>query len=229
MIAKIGKALFESLEKTTFKEVEMANKFKIKLKVTSFELEIEGSREDVPFMTQAVGQQMSGLLIPASNIVEGEIIENKDLPQLPSEAKPKSRKKRSSRQYSQISTNSTLNGKGKASALDWKHDPSKWGNPQQDWSTTDKSMWLLYVVHRETEVLELTGSEISTTFNKHFRQSGQISTGQINRDLGRAKGKKPALVSENTTKNPSAWFLTTEGEKCVQQLIAQARGQIQNN
>ncbi|MEH2257179.1 hypothetical protein [Nostoc sp.] len=70
----------------------MANKFKIKLKVTGFELEVEGSREDVPFMAQAVGQQMSGLLIPASNIVEGEIIENKDLPQLASEAKPKTRK-----------------------------------------------------------------------------------------------------------------------------------------
>ncbi|MEH1905181.1 MAG: hypothetical protein V7L04_28335 [Nostoc sp.] len=207
----------------------MANKFKIKLKLTGFELEIEGSREDVPFMAQAVGQQMSGLLLPASNIVEGEIIENKDLPQLASEAKPKSRKKRSSRQYSQTSTNSTLNGKAKALAVDWKHDPSKWGNPQQDWSTTDKSMWLLYVVQIEAEVLELTGSEISTTFNKHFRQSGQISTSQINRDLGRAKGKKPALVSDNATKSPSAWFLTTEGEKCVQQLIAQARGQIQND
>lgn len=203
----------------------MANKFKIKLKVTGFELEIEGNREDVPLMAQAVGQQMSGLLTPASNIVEGEIIENNDLPQLSSEAKPKARKKRSSRQYSQTSTTSTLNGKGKAVALDWKHEPLKWGTPQQEWSTADKSIWLLYVVSKEVSVSELTGNEISTTFNKHFRQSGQIKTGQINRDLGKAKGKKPALVSENTTKNPPAWFLTHEGEKCVQELIVQAGGQ----
>ena len=206
----------------------MANKFKIKMKLTGFELEIEGSREDVPLMAQAVGQQISSLLTPASNIVEGEIIENNDLPQLPSEAKPKTRKKRSSRQSSQNSTNSTLNGKGKTEAIDWKHNPTNWGNPQQDWSTTDKSIWLLYVVHKETQVAELTGSEISKTFNKHFRQSGQITTGQINRDLGRAKGKRPALVSEDTTKNPPAWFLTSEGKKVAQDLIVKSGGQIQN-
>lgn len=202
----------------------MGNKFKIKLKLTGFELEIEGSREDVPLMAQAVGQQMTGLLTPASNVVEGEILEQKDLPQLPSEAKPKARKKRSSRQYSQTSANSTLNGKSKAQALDWKHDPSKWGIPQQDWSTTDKSIWLLYVVSQEGIVSELAGNQISTTFNKHFRQSKEITTGEINGDLGKAKVKTPALVAENTTNNPSAWYLTYEGEKRALELITQALG-----
>jgi hypothetical protein len=38
----------------------VANKFKIKLEVAGFKLELEGSRDDVPLMAQAVGQQMSG-------------------------------------------------------------------------------------------------------------------------------------------------------------------------
>jgi hypothetical protein len=207
----------------------MANKFKIKLKVTGFELEIEGSREDVPLMAQAVGQQMSGLLTPASNIVEGEIIDTPGLPQAISEPAPKTRRKRAHRQSSHTSANSISNGKNKPVAIDWKHDPSKWGTPQQGWSTADKSIWLLYVVSKEVSISQLTGGRISVTFNKHFRQSGQINTSQINRDLGRAKSKKPSLVAEDTTKEPSEWFLILEGNKRAEELIAEARGQVHNN
>lgn len=209
----------------------MANKFKIKLKVTGFELEIEDSRDDVPLMAQAVGQQMSGLLLPASSVVEGEMIEDKSLPQPTPEPQLKPRKKRSNRQHSSTSTNSTQNGKNKTSAIDWKHDPLKWGTPQQDWTTANKSIWLLYVVSKEANVPELTGSEISATFNKHFRQSGQIQAGQINRDLGQSKGAKgkPALISENAIKSPSTWYLTHEGEKRAQELVVKAIGQNGNN
>lgn len=56
----------------------MGSKFKIKFKVEKLELEIEGNREDVPLITQALGQQVSGLLAPASDIVQGEITENYD-------------------------------------------------------------------------------------------------------------------------------------------------------
>jgi Tfp pilus assembly major pilin PilA len=161
----------------------VSNKFKIKLKVTGFELEIEGNREDVPLMAQAVGQQMSGFLIPASGIVEGEIIEDKTLPQATIESQSKPQKKQTNRRRSTTSTKSASNSKKTADAIDWKHNPMKWGSPQQDWTAADKSIWLLYVVSKESNISELTGSEVSTTFNKHFRQSGQIKTGQINRDL----------------------------------------------
>ena len=205
----------------------MANKFKIKMKVTGFELEVEGSREDVPLMAQAVGQQMSGLLLPASGIVEGEIIDDKSLPQATLESQPKPRKKQTNRRRSKTSTKSTPSSKNPTVALDWKHNPNKWGFPQQDWTTADKSIWLLYVVSKEASTTELTGSEISATFNKHFRQSGQIKTGYINRDLGKAKGAngKTALVSEDATKSPSAWFLNQEGEKRAQELVTKALGQ----
>lgn len=136
----------------------MANKFKIKLKLTSFELEIEGSREDVPLMAQAVGQQMSGLLLPASGIVEGEIVEDKSLPQAPPEPQPKPRRKPASRRRSTASTSLTSNGKNLVvAAVDWRHDPSKWGNPQQDWTTADKSIWLLYVISKELASLNCQG------------------------------------------------------------------------
>lgn len=201
----------------------MASKFKIKLKVTGFELEIEGNREDVPLMAQAVGQQMSGLLSPASGIVEGEIIEGRSLPQPAVELQSTPSKKRANRRRSTTSAKSTAGKQGQAVAIDWKHDSSKWGSPQQDWSTSDKSIWLLYVVSKEASVSELTGGEISVTFNKHFRQSGQIRTSHINRDLGRLKGikGKPALAGENTSKTPSTWFLTHEGNKRAQELIAE--------
>ncbi len=207
----------------------MGSKFKIKFKVEKLELEIEGNREDVPLITQALGQQVSGLLAPASDIVQGEITENYDLPQLSSEEKPKTRRKSSIRQPSQKSTSSISNVKSKETAVDWKHNSSKWGNPQQSWSTIKKSIWLLYVVLKETAISEISGRMISATFNKHFRQSGEIRTGQINRDLGKAKGEKPALISENTIKTPSAWYLTIEGEKRAKALISEALGKIQSN
>jgi hypothetical protein len=209
-----------------FKEGKMAQKFKIKLKVTGFELEVEGSRDDVPLMAQAVGQQMSGLLIPAASIVEGEIVEDKNSspPSIESQLKP--RKKKSPRQHSTTSSVQASNGKSGAIAVDWRHDPSKWGTPQQEWSTANKSIWLLYVVSKEASLTELNGSEIAETFNKHFRQSGAIRTGQVNRDLGQSKGAKgkPAMIAENTTKRPSGWYLTQEGEKFAQELVTKALG-----
>jgi hypothetical protein len=177
-------------------------------------------------MAQAVGQQISGLITPASNIVEGEIVEQKDLPQLASETQPKTRKKRSSRNGSNSSTTSTSNRRNQAVAIDWRHDPSRWGSPQQMWSTAEKSIWLLYVVKQETETSELPASQIAATFNKHFRQAGQINASQISRDLGRAKNKRPSLVAENTTTTPSAWYLTDTGIKRAEELVNQALGQV---
>jgi hypothetical protein len=169
--------------------------------------------------------------MPAASIVEGEIVEDKNLPQTPAEAQAKPRKKRSGRQNPQKPSVSSSNGKIQAAAIDWKQDPSKLGAPQQDWTTATKSIWLLYVVSQEASILELTGGEIAATFNKHFRQSGEIKTGQVNRDLGQLKGLKgqPALVAEDTTKTPSAWSLTQEGERRALDLVAEALGQSRNN
>jgi hypothetical protein len=109
--------------------------------------------------------------------------------------------------------------------IDWRHDPSKWGSPQQGWVTSDKAIWLLYVVSKEVNVSELNARVITNTFNKHFRQAGQLFVGNINRDLGKLKGRSPAVIAEDTIKDPPAWFLTDAGIKHAQGLIAQSIGQ----
>jgi hypothetical protein len=47
------------------------SKFTAKLKLTGLELEIEGSRDDVPLITSGVAARLAGAMMPAANIVEG--------------------------------------------------------------------------------------------------------------------------------------------------------------
>ena len=121
------------------------SKFKVRLKLQGLELEVEGNRDDVPLIADSVAEQVAGLLKPASNIVEGEIVTDGRRPQSveseTSETKTKrARKKRQSQ--------TPLGSNSKEEAVDWTHDPSKWGVPKQKWSTADKSLWILYVVEK---------------------------------------------------------------------------------
>ena len=45
-------------------------KFRIRLKVQGFELEVDGEREDIPAITAAVQQQLTGLVTPAESIAD---------------------------------------------------------------------------------------------------------------------------------------------------------------
>jgi hypothetical protein len=51
--------------------IGMSSKFKITLKLQGFELQVEGSREDIPMLTKNVSAQLAGMLMPATNMVEG--------------------------------------------------------------------------------------------------------------------------------------------------------------
>ena len=204
------------------------NKFKIHLKIEGLELSVEGSRDDVSQMTQAVSQQLSGLLSPAAEVVEGEVVDRTSLPAAPnlpalSAATPPKKKRKSSTTKPSTSSSTTQ----VTEAVDWKHDTAKWGSPQQGWTTADKAVWLLFVHKQEMQLDELSGKVIAATFNKHFKQSGTIQTGTTNRDLGKLKTAnkdRSALISENTTVTPSNWFLTTEGDRYATDLVAKARG-----
>lgn len=204
------------------------SKFKIRMKLQGFELEIEGSREDMPLIAENLGQQFVGLLQPAGAIIEGESLElNKqnrpatDYLEKGSGSAVAKRKPRK-RTATAASTGEELGEE----AVDWKHDSSKYGTPKQDWSTADKSVWLLYVVKAETGQAELSATRITKTFNKHFRQAKQILNFNVQRDLGKLKVKKGAatLVGEDTTKSPAGWFLTESGEKKALELIQSALG-----
>jgi hypothetical protein len=203
----------------------VASKFKIKMKLTGFELEIEGNREDVPLMAQAVGKQMSSFLAPASSVIEGEIIEV-DSPSRTQGTAPfkeaaliegKTQKKRSS--PSKNRSAQTSNTTQATSDYNWSHSVESWGYPRQEWSTFDKSVWLLYVVSQELSVTEMSTKEIETTFNKHFRQAKAILSSNVRRDFGRKKTSKPFLLGENTSGNPQKWYLTMEGVKYAKELV----------
>lgn len=202
------------------------SKIKIKMKLTGFELEIEGSRDDVPAISQSLGRQLASLMQPPEALINGDtppagIPPAAALPaaegnnDVGTRRKPRRRKSTAPNGITDVEDNSAVN---------WRHDPTKYGSPSQSWSTATKALWTLYVVSHETDEKELSGRRIAATFNKHFRQAKEITVPNTNRDLGRQKLRRPSLVSEDTTKSPSAWYLTEEGSKHVQALIAEALG-----
>jgi len=193
------------------------NKFKFKLKITGFELEVEGSKEDVAAITSTVSNQLKGLTSPPV-ISDNAVTEDIDSTEVsngmlhtPSPKKKKTRKAKT--------PGSSSSPAIKVEAIDFRNDPNKYGNPSLQWSTVEKATWILYVVQNEKKISELTLTQISKTFNKHFRQSKEIRPSNISRDFGKAKQGATPLVQENATTNPSAWYLTTQGETYVQNLI----------
>ncbi len=202
-------------------------KFKVRLKITGFELEVEGNRDDVPLIAQNVGQQFTGLLQPAADIVEGEIVsDNGGTPPPPAEQESAgSKRKRSPKRRSPAAVAGSPANQPNETAIDWVHDPAKWGTPQQSWRTAQKAMWVIYVVGKEKHITEVSSAQIANTFNKHFKQAKTIHRGNIARDLGKLKMGTDAVVSENTTKSPSTWFLTQAGERAVEDLITKTLGQ----
>lgn len=203
----------------------MANKFKMKLKIQGFELEIEGSREDVPLIAQSVGQQVAGMLAPATDIIEGEISQNNSNNAEPTaKADTVSTKKKSSKKRPKSS--GTTSNEGKAKAIDLNHDSTKWGTPLQSWNTTNKAIWLLYIVSQQVNISELTASQISETFTRYFRLAKPIQPYHIGRWLGQIKNKSGSPVGEDSSKNPSTWYLTQAGQKLAQELVAEALKQV---
>lgn len=198
-------------------------KFRMKLKLQGLELEIEGAREDASLISRNIGQQMAGLLQPAGAIVDGDVLNDETPPvQIINASNGTSPKK--IRRRKQAST--AQNDDDSSAAVDFKHEPQKYGNPRQEWKTAQKAVWLIYVVKEVTGIAEMTTRSIVETFNKHFRQSGTITTSNTSRDLGRLKAKeKPSPVGEDTTKTPAPWYLTEEGRKRAQELVGEALGQ----
>jgi hypothetical protein len=192
----------------------------MKLKLQGFELEIEGNREDASVIGRSIGDQISGMLSPSLNIVEGEIVSSRTQNVAPAPMLEETPKRRGSRRAKSASTGAENNG---SSSIEFRNDPSKYATPTQQWSTADKAIWLLYVVKEVSQVPELSTGQIVKTFNTHFRQAKTITSSNVSRDLGKLKISSPSLVGEDPTKSPSVWFLTDEGMRKAQELIANAR------
>lgn len=168
-----------------------------------------------------LGQQFAGLLGPIAHIAAGEVTNpTKDIEERVASAKPVQSKERVKRKRRSSTTEASHSSTSDAS---WKHDPGKWGMPLQQWTTPSKAIWLLHVIAGTTERSEFTASEVASTFNKHFKQSGAIRPQNVARDLGTLKGKggKDVPVAEHGGK----WYLTTAGQARAGQLVSEARGE----
>lgn len=200
----------------------MPHEFKVRFKIQNLELEIEGSREDIPVITQAVGQQFAGMLNPANVIVEGELIEENQGQQPPPQPQPENKSKRPTRSRSgRASSRSTTDG---APNIVWTHDPDTWGTPKKKWNTATKSLWLLYVMTKDGTANELTAGQIANIFNQHFKQSGEIRPNNVARDLGKLKLEQPSPIKEDANSTPSRWSLAEPGLVRGSDLVEQAQG-----
>lgn len=192
------------------------SKFRIKLKLTGLELEVEGSREDASSISRNIGQQMAALMRPIEGIVDGDDVLS--APEAAAQAVVEIPAKNRRRKQAGAPR---VNGEP-LKTIDFRHAPEKFGNPKQQWKTAQKAVWLLYVVGESMKVTELSAPMIAETFNKHFRQSGTITRSNVSRDLGKLKvSDSPPPVGEDATKSPAVWFLTDEGRKRAQNLVAE--------
>jgi hypothetical protein len=188
------------------------NKLKFTFKIKELELQVEGTREEVNTITNSIGQQFQGLIRPTGATGEQtsqpplQITEDGEITEVKTPAK---RRKNAGAQPKAE----------KAKAYDFKNDPSKYSSPLQSWTGLEKAVWLVYVVHNELSIMELSAGEIGETFNKHFKQQGKIRPSNIARDFGKQKAGAKAIVGENSTVSPTKWYLTEEGNKMAQKLI----------
>ena len=154
------------------------SKVKFRLKLTGLEFEYEGTRDDVSQVSNALANQITGVLMPAASIARPALQHKPEQPPIDTDAKP--RKRSAKRSVSD-------DGSKKGGALEFTHDPTQWGTPLQAWNPTKKSLWLLYVVKSLGVATEMTPSTIANTFNKqHFRQAGAIQASHVARDLREA-------------------------------------------
>jgi hypothetical protein len=180
------------------------SKLNIHLKITGFELKIEGERHQAPAIAKQLTTQFSGLLNAQQLLADSP---RADIPIEPAEPSRTNRRLRS-----KPSARDGL-------AFDFKHDPTQYGSPKLSWTTAQKAIWLLYVLRQQTEYKGAGASNIAATFNKHFREARAISAANVHRDMGKMKQKTPPAVGEDTSQKPYLWYLTEEGVKTAKGLI----------
>jgi len=111
-----------------------------------------------------------------------------------------------------------------AEAIDFKHDAEKYGFPKQIWTTSQKAMWMIFVLGEHGDEKEFSASVIAATFNKHFKSFGTIRMQNVLRDLGKEKGKSGA-VNSDASQDPMKWYLLDAGKKLIPALIEESKGQ----
>lgn len=197
------------------------SKFKIKVKLTGFELEIEGDRQDIPALTRSVSKQLGGMIAPPSADIfeDAEVLPN-TVAALPEAKKPAPKKKRaSSPKGSKSGASSSKEVVTNIVELDARAIQEKYGTPRQQWASADKLMWLLYVVEKEVGMQGLSSAQLKETFNTYFKTTGAV-TGQNVADLRKKVVSNPSLLGKDTGKEPVTWYLIESGIKHVEGLMS---------
>jgi hypothetical protein len=198
------------------------SKFKVRFKVEKLELDIEGERQSVPEVTQAIQKHLSSLLMAPAVLAGGNANGGAHEKTITDAVDITSSRRNKRRPSTRGVTGS--GGDKQNLAIDFKHNPEQWGNPLQGWSASRKAIWLLFVAKNQFEVKEMSSNVITETFNKHFRSAGAIRSFTVTRDLGKLKSKSPAWVGEDATQTPPAWYLVAEGENVARKLVSEATG-----
>lgn len=165
-------------------------KFRIRLKIQAFELEVDGEREDIPAITSAMQQQLTSLIQPAELMAE-------DPKQLADNHKTIDAETRTAGKPPRKRSTSKAPADAPSQAIELRHDSAKYGSPLQSWSITDKLIWLLAVIKGTTGTSEASGPQLAATFNRYFKQSGRVHPPHVTHELGKAKVQNPALVGED--------------------------------
>jgi len=176
---------------------------------------IEDEREQATAAFATFQNQLAGVVQPAISKALLGISPIIDPPPVNTQngSTPPTRKRRK--------LSSSANGKtadSSAEPIAFVHDPAKFGNPQETWSTPKKGVWLLWIVEQAAARTQLTISEIVNTFNQHYRQFGTITTSNLARDFGALRKKNPPPVGVDTNREPQLWYLHDNGKTWAEQL-----------
>jgi len=175
------------------------SKFSVKIKLQGLEIEVEGTQETAPRIAQRVGEQIGALVKPPLLIEMGK--SNGAGSDSSDEDKGKSKKKKSGG-----------SGGSKASADDvtFTHDPAQHGSPTQEWTTTQKSIWLLWLANSDKP---LSGYSIAKAFNKQFKSAKAINGGNVNKGLEKERHKgTSSTVGADTADGTTRYYLTEAGK-----------------
>ncbi len=187
------------------------SKFTIKIELQGLKIEMEGTREDVPRLSQKVGEQIGNLIKPGMLLETGRsdpADSNENNNSATEKRKPRPRKGAGS-----------SGARSSTEDIAVSIDPATHGSPSQEWNTAQKAIWFQYVV-RGTKSDGLTASVIANGFNKHFRVAGAINSGNVSRDLGKERLKGTgATVSADTNAGTAKYSLTDSGIKVAETLI----------
>jgi len=186
------------------------SKFTVKIKLQNLEIQVEGSREDVPRIARRVGDQFGSLVNPALLAEVNPEHTGAATDPNGNASETKSRGKRKS---------GSSSSKSPADELTLSVDSSRYGSPSQDWTTTQKSIWFLYVVGQTTSTKEMTAYSIAKNFNAHFKSAGAINAGNVSKGLEKERLKgKDATVGANTGGGAAKYFLTDAGNSFANRL-----------